>query len=184
MRVLAIGCGFMGLMLLQGLPHSFAEQVIAVDIVQERLDLARSLGVEEVYNLSARGCLPALAPALKKTRQIDVVVNSSGSQASLDLATDVVTHGGIINLFGWLKGQTATFDPTKWHLGGFTVVNSSPSLELPRPVSPLQFNCCTKASSISSRLSPTWQHLRVQDLMKKILSGDKSYLKGVIKLTD
>ena len=40
-----IGAGFMGLMLLQGLLHSFAEQVVVVDIVQDRVDLALLLFV-------------------------------------------------------------------------------------------------------------------------------------------
>ena len=171
----------MGLMLLQGLLHSFAEQVIAVDIVQERLDLA-DMGVEEVYNLSALD-LSALASALK-ARQIDVVVNSSGSQAGLDLATDVVKQGGIINLFGWLKGQKAAFDPTKWHLGGFTVVNSSPSSRVRDPFPP----AIQLIHKGMIDLKPLVTHVVTLEeypgLMKKILSGDKSYLKGVIKLTD
>ena len=75
----------------------------------------KNLGVGEVYN-TAEADLQELSHELK-SREIDVVVDTSGSQAGLDLSTDIVKRGGRINLFGWLKGQTASFDPTKWHLG-------------------------------------------------------------------
>ena len=37
------------------------------------------------------------------TREIDCVVDSSGAQPGLDLATDIVKRAGLINLFGWSK---------------------------------------------------------------------------------
>ena len=41
-RIAVIGCGFMGL-------HPL-DQLIGIDIVQNRLDVARQFGVPEVYN--------------------------------------------------------------------------------------------------------------------------------------
>ena len=117
-RVVLIGCGFMGLMLLQGLLHSFAGTVIAIDVVQDRLDLAKRFGVDEAYNVAELD--EAELAAQLKSRLIDVVVDSSGSQAGLKLASNIVRKGGLINLFGWIKGETASFDPTVWHLGGYT----------------------------------------------------------------
>ena len=38
--------------------------------------------------------------------------------------------GGRINLFGWIKGTEATFNPSTWHGKGITIVNSSPSARL------------------------------------------------------
>ena len=129
-RIVVVGCGFMGLLILQGLLRYPLDELIVLDIVQSRLDLAQQLGVGEVYN-TAEANLQELSRELK-SREIDVVVDTSGSQAGLDLSTDIVKRGGRINLFGWLKGQTASFDPTKWHLGGFTVVNSAPASKIAR----------------------------------------------------
>jgi threonine dehydrogenase-like Zn-dependent dehydrogenase len=179
-RVVLIGCGFMGLMLLQGLLHSFAEQVIAVDIASERLALAQQLGAEEVYN-TAQEDVAGLAQSLK-ARTIDVVVDTSGSQAGLDLAADVVKRGGIINLFGWIKGQTATFDPTKWHTGGFTVVNSSPSSQLRDPFPPaiqLLHRGIIDLRPLVTHVAPLQEY---PTLMGQILAGDKGYVKGVVTL--
>jgi threonine dehydrogenase-like Zn-dependent dehydrogenase len=180
-RVVVIGCGFMGLMLLQGLLHSFAEQVIAVDIVPERLELAKKLGAAEVYN-AAQEDVAELAQSLK-ARQIDVVVDSTGSQAGLDLAVDVVKRGGLINLFGWIKGQTATFDPTKWHIGGFTLVNSSPSSQIRDPFPPaiqLIHKGIIDLRPLVTHVAPLQEY---PGLMGQILAGDKGYVKGVVTLS-
>ena len=179
-KVALIGAGFMGLMLLQGLLHSYAEQVVVLDIAQERLNLATQLGAKEVYNLSDVD-VPELAASLK-ARRFDVVVDTSGSQPGLDLATDIVRSGGLINLFGWIKGQRASFDPTKWHLGGFTMVNSAPGSKIRDPFPP----AIEMMHSGTIDLQPLVTHVvplaEYPALMKQILSGDSSYVKGVVTL--
>ena len=179
-RIVVVGCGFMGLLILQGLLRYPLDDLIVLDIVQSRLDLAQQLGVGEVYN-TAEADLSDLASELK-SREIDVVVDTSGSQAGLDLSTDIVKRGGRINLFGWLKGQTASFDPTKWHLGGFTVVNSAPSSKLRDTFEP----AIRLIHKGIIDLKPLVTHTAVledyPDLMARILAGDESYIKGVVTL--
>jgi threonine dehydrogenase-like Zn-dependent dehydrogenase len=179
-RVALIGSGFMGLLILQGLLHMPVDQLIAVDVVQDRLDLARRLGVPETYN-AAQIERSELVQTLKQ-RAYDVVVDTSGSQAGLDLATDIVKRGGLINLFGWIKGETATFDPTKWHGGGFTVVNSSPSSQLRDPFPPairLIHQGIIDLRPLVTHVAPLAEY---PTLMETILHGDGSYVKGVITL--
>ena len=179
-RVAVVGCGFMGLMLLQGLLRSFAEQVIAIDIVEARLELARHLGVEETYDVSKLD-VSELALTLKE-RGFDVVVDTSGSQQGLNLATNIVKRGGLVNLFGWIKGAAATFDPTAWHLGGFTVVNSSPSAQIRDPFPP----AIQLIESGIIDLKPLVTHVvplaEYSSLMQNIIAGEPSYVKGVVKL--
>jgi threonine dehydrogenase-like Zn-dependent dehydrogenase len=179
-RVAVVGCGFMGLLIIQGLLHSPLDQLVVMDINPKRLDLARQLGVEESYNLAIHNA-DDLAQELKP-REFDVVVDTSGMQAGLDLATKLVKRGGLINLFGWLKGQTALFDPTAWHGGGFTIVNSSPAAKVRDPFPP--------AIRLMHRgvfdLRPLVTHVRplpeYPALMEQILHGDGSYVKGVVTL--
>jgi threonine dehydrogenase-like Zn-dependent dehydrogenase len=170
----------MGLLILQGLLHAPVDQLVAVDVVQDRLDLARSLGVLETYN-AAQVERTELVETLRQ-RGYDVVVDTSGSQAGLDLATDIVKRGGLINLFGWIKGQSATLDPTKWHTGGFTVVNSSPSSQLRDPF-PIAIRLIHQGLF---DLRPLVTHVapleRYPAVMQDILHGDIGYLKGVITL--
>jgi threonine dehydrogenase-like Zn-dependent dehydrogenase len=179
-RVAVIGAGFMGLLLLQGLLHAPVDQLVAVDVVQSRLDLARSLGVPEVLN-SAETSREELVARLKP-RAYDVVVDTTGSQSGLDLATELVRRGGLINLFGWIKGERATFDPTAWHLGGFTVVNSAPASQLRDPFPPairLLHQGIIDLRPLVTHVVPLAQY---PALMQGILHGDPSYVKGVIAL--
>jgi threonine dehydrogenase-like Zn-dependent dehydrogenase len=179
-RVAVIGSGFMGLLILQGLLHSSLGVLVAIDVVDSRLELAQKLGVKTVYN-SSRFDHDQLLKELKPY-EFDVVVDTSGVQAGLDLATDIVKTGGLINLFGWMKGDAATFNPTKWHLGGFSLVNSSPSARLRDPFPP----AIRLIHEGVFDLRPLVTHVEGLEnypmLMKQILQGDKSYVKGVIKL--
>ena len=68
----------MGLLILQGLLHAPVGELVAVDVVQDRLDLAQRLGVPEIYN-AAQIDKTELAQALKK-REFDVVVDASATR--------------------------------------------------------------------------------------------------------
>ncbi|MDE2700647.1 MAG: zinc-binding dehydrogenase [Gemmatimonadetes bacterium] len=179
-RIVVVGCGFMGLLILQGLLRYPLDDLIVLDIVQSRLDLAQQLGVGEVYN-TAEADLQELSRELK-SREIDVVVDTSGSQAGLDLSTDIVKRGGRINLFGWLKGQTASFDPTKWHLGGFTVVNSAPASKLRDTFGPAIRLIHKGIIDLKPLVTHTAMLEDYPALMAQILAGDESYIKGVVTL--
>jgi threonine dehydrogenase-like Zn-dependent dehydrogenase len=177
-RVAVVGAGFMGLLLLQGLLHAPLGQLVAIDVVQSRLDLAHSLGVAETYN-SAQADREALVQELKRSN-FDVVVDTSGSQAGLDLATDIVRRGGLINLFGWIKGDRASFDPTKWHTGGFSIVNSSPAAQLRDPFPPaieLIHKGVFDLAPLVTHVVPLGEY---PALMQQIVHGDPEYVKGVI----
>lgn len=179
-RIAVIGTGFMGLLILQGLLHSPLEQLVAIDVVQDRLDLAQQLGISEAFN-SLQADRNDLVELLKQ-REFDVVVDTTGHQAGLDLATDIVKRGGIINLFGWLKGERASFDPTKWHLGGFTIVNSAPGAKIRDPF-PAAIRLIHRGVF---DLRPLVTHITplngYPDLMGKIVGGEPSYIKGVVTL--
>jgi threonine dehydrogenase-like Zn-dependent dehydrogenase len=179
-RIAVIGSGFMGLLILQALLHSPLEQVVAIDTQQSRLDLAREIGVRETFDAGTLD-REALVAELR-SREFDVVVDTSGHQDGLDLATDIVKRGGLINLFGWLKGHAATFDPTKWHGGGFTIVNSSPSAKLRDPFPPaIRLMHCGVFD-----LRPLVTHCvpleNYPAFMQEVIHGRVDYLKGVVTL--
>ena len=129
-----VGCGFMGLMMLQGLQGAGADQLIALDIDDRRLQLAMEMGATESHNVTDSDF-----EDIKRDLHgigIDVVVDTSGSQEGLDLATAIVRRAGLINLFGWIKGSTATFNPSIWHRKAISIVNSSPAAQLRDPFPP------------------------------------------------
>ena len=102
-RVALVGCGFMGLLILQGLLNHPLGELVVLDINAEWLDLARRLGAEETHDL-LQADVTDLSQELQ-ARESDVVVDASGAQSGLDLASDIVRKGGTINLFGWIKGR-------------------------------------------------------------------------------
>lgn len=179
-RIALIGCGFMGQLILQGLLHAPLADLVVIDLADNRLALARQQGAAETFN-SAQADRSELVARLK-ARNFDVVVDTSGSQAGLDLATDIVRRGGLINLFGWIKGDKAHFDPTKWHLGGFSLVNSAPSARLRDPFPPAIDLIHRGIFDLRPLVTHTVPLVDYPDLMAEILAGDGSYVKGVVSL--
>jgi threonine dehydrogenase-like Zn-dependent dehydrogenase len=123
-RIALVGCGFMGLMFVQAMKGWGADQFIALDVDDRRLEMAQDMGATEAHNVTGAG-FDEIKKDLR-SRRIDCVIDTSGAQSGLDLATEIVKVGGRINLFGWIKGTEATFNPSAWHGKGITVVNSSP----------------------------------------------------------
>lgn len=178
--VALIGTGFMGLLFLQALLHEPLGGLVAIDVAQSRLDLARRLGAPEVYN-SATSDRAELVRELKR-REFDVVIDTTGAQAGLDLATDITRRGGRINLFGWIKGDTARFDPTLWHMGGFTLVNASPSSRIRDPFPPAIRMMHQGIFDLRPLVTHTAPLEGYAELMDGILHKEIGYVKGVITL--
>lgn len=181
-RVAVIGCGFMGLLMIQGLARSWAEQVVAIDIDPARLALASQFGATETFDPRADGAEGRVDEL--KLRGFDTVVDCSGAQAGLDLATRLTPRGGRLNLFGWNHGQAA-FAGDAWHLGGFTVVNSSPSSRLRDPF-PAAIRLIDKGIFNLEKLVTHVVDLEEYGaLMAKVAAGEESgYIKGVVRLEE
>lgn len=179
-RVAVIGCGFMGMLILQGLLRSYADQIVGIDLRADRLEAARRLGVSELYNDSEIS--PAELASRLKPRGFDVVVDTTGAPEGLDLATAIVRTGGIINLFGWIKHGRASFDTGAWHLGGFIVVNSAPASRIRDPFPPAIRMMARGLVDLRPLVTHVVSLAEYPALMKSILEGDPSYIKGVVRL--
>ena len=180
-RLAMVGCGFMGLMMLQGLAGGGADQIIALDIDDDRLQLAMAMGAGEAYNVTADS-FSSVRDELR-SRGIDVVVDTSGSQQGLDLAGDIVKRAGLINLFGWIKGDSAGFNPSLWHGKGLTIVNSSPAAQLRDPFPP----AIRLLEKGTIDLRPLVTHvIPIADypvFMEGVTRGEiEGYIKGVVSL--
>jgi threonine dehydrogenase-like Zn-dependent dehydrogenase len=123
-RVLLIGCGFMGNLLLQGLAHSLASAVMVAEVDPARLELARRSEPSDAFDVSEAGEVERLREYARQT-PFDVVIEAAGSAPALALAGDVLRRGGTLVMYAWHHGRHP-IDTTQWHLGGFRVLNSSP----------------------------------------------------------
>lgn len=180
-RVALLGCGFMGLIFAQLLARSPLARLVALDIDSHKLSLANRFGVTETRHLLP-GDNSELLLELKEKEGFDVVIDTTGTQSGLDHATRLVRRGGQVNLFGWIKGSRASFDPTDWHVNGFTIVNSAPASSLRNPT-PAAIRLI--ASGVVD-LAPLITHVvglnEYADLMSNIIAGEPGYIKGVVRV--
>jgi threonine dehydrogenase-like Zn-dependent dehydrogenase len=115
-RVLLIGAGFMGLLMVQLIKgYPFSEFVVC-DVKESSREMARKCGAQVV-------CTPEEVEGL-----FDRVIECSGSQSGLDLAVRSCGMAGDIYLFGWHRFDR-TIDFKTQHLRGNRLIHTSPALD-------------------------------------------------------
>src|SRR5271170_2325056 len=96
---LVVGCGAVGLNVVQGAAIARAEPIIAVDIADTRLALARRLGATDTIN-------PTRDDAITRIRQLtggrgaDFAFEAGGGEAPLQLALEAARPGATIVILG------------------------------------------------------------------------------------
>ena len=107
---LVFGQGVVGLLVAQLLKLASAGQVLAVDPLKKRRELARAVGVDEVFEPDdlAEGVLGATAG-----RGADVAIEASGAGAALQDAIDAVAVEGTVVVASWYGTK-----PVEITLGG------------------------------------------------------------------
>ncbi len=91
-HVVLIGCGAMGLALLTCLARSTAASVVAVDVMPERLGLARELGATHILNAREVDAREAILE-ITGGRGADVIIEFTGKPAGFELASRIVKYG-------------------------------------------------------------------------------------------
>ncbi len=94
-----IGAGMIGLLAIQAFRHFGCSTVLAVDLEQGKLDLAKSLGADETY-LATDPELVRTIQSATHGRGPDIAVEVVGAQASITTAIEVVRRGGTVTLIG------------------------------------------------------------------------------------
>jgi len=92
--VVVIGCGGVGLSIVQGARIAGASPIVAVDVVPAKLDLALELGATDAVLSSPEGSGEDLP------RGVDFVFEALGRPATIELATTLTGQGGTTVLVG------------------------------------------------------------------------------------
>ena len=135
-----VGCGFMGLGILRVLGITPVRQTVALDIRDERLVQAGVSGATHTFR-SDRTDVAAAVGAVVERRPMpsayvlpglpngpmDVVFETSGTTAGLELAVSLARVGGTVVMFGHQRGSVA-INGTTWHMKGLRVLNASPMI--------------------------------------------------------
>jgi L-iditol 2-dehydrogenase len=98
-NALVIGAGMIGLLTMQAARAAGAARVLIADIDETRLNLARSLGVDEAFKLSGADLTREV---LGQTDGFgaDVVLEAVGRNETIATAIDCVRKGGTVTLIG------------------------------------------------------------------------------------
>ncbi|NOZ20306.1 MAG: zinc-binding dehydrogenase, partial [Planctomycetes bacterium] len=100
--VVVLGQGLVGALCLQTVREMKPSKVIAVDAIDMRCDLAKTLGADVVVNVSKQNAVKAVRDATNG-RGADVVMDCVGGPAgvkSFAQAQDMVRGGGVIQVVG------------------------------------------------------------------------------------
>lgn len=135
--VVVIGCGGIGLNIVQGSRLAGAGRIIAVDLEVSKLEAAKGFGATDVVDASA--CDPVEA-VLDLTGGVDAAFEAIGLTATAEQALAMVRPGRTAYLVG-VPPATSTFTVSGTALvmqakgvQGLFMGNSSPGVEMPRLV--------------------------------------------------
>lgn len=103
--VLITGAGPIGIMAAAVCKHVGARRVVITDINDERLELAKKLGINYTVNTS-KNDLSEIMKELSIKEGFDVGLEMSGSEQALNTMIDNMIHGGRIALLGLLKSDS------------------------------------------------------------------------------
>jgi D-arabinose 1-dehydrogenase-like Zn-dependent alcohol dehydrogenase len=121
-HVVVQGAGGLGLAALAVARSRGVAQVIVVDGLDERLELARAFGADHTIDMKSH---PTPAARVRRVRDLtdgwgaDVVLEVAGRPEAVPEGIDMLGNGGIYAEIGNIcAGETCTFDPAALVLGG------------------------------------------------------------------
>ena len=103
---IVLGAGLIGMMMVQVLRQSAVERIVAVDVEDGRLALARELGADHALNPAKTDVTDAVR-ALTGGRGADVAFEAVGIEATVRAAVLGVRKGGTVTLIGNLAREVS-----------------------------------------------------------------------------
>ncbi len=90
--VAVVGLGGVGLASVLGAAAAGAQQVVAVDLADDKLELAQTLGATHVFNAGVANVIEAIRDATRGG--VDTAIEMAGSTRAFDLAYRITRRGG------------------------------------------------------------------------------------------
>jgi Zn-dependent alcohol dehydrogenase len=137
-----IGCGGIGLAMIQGARLAGCDPIVAIDLVDDKLDLAVRLGATDTVN--ARTESPADAITAIAGAGVDYAFDSVGNAATVDTALEVIRPGGAAVVAGMHAART----------------------ELPIPMGPLVMKAKTLMGAFGGSMRPRVDLPRLLELYR------------------
>jgi threonine dehydrogenase-like Zn-dependent dehydrogenase len=119
--VALVGAGYMGLIFMQGLARMLAGEVVAFDVDESRLTLAKGFGAAETVRVGKNG------PSAKYLKHFDVILETAGNPDSMYLALSLAKPAAIIENFAW-HHHRHEFELDDWHTNAWRILNIQPGV--------------------------------------------------------
>lgn len=176
--VAVVGTGFMGLLLVQALSRMGLERLAAVDVRDERLELAASFGADTLLN-PEREDPERLAAELGGG--FDIVIEATGSPRGVEVATKLVRKRGRLCIFSY-HPHPVPVDLAVWDAKGLEVLMTNPNrVEDMRPNLRIAMRMLGRGVFKMEKLvTHKWPLEEVQKAFEYASSKPKDYIKGVI----
>lgn len=134
--VVVLGAGGVGLLAIEAARAAGAHPIVGVDLVAPRLEIALNLGATKVLQANAPNLAHEIREALPG-RLPDVIIETSGARAMIELAYQLASHGGRAILVGVPRhDEPAVIDTLPLHFGmSFTGSKGGqvrPEVDIPR----------------------------------------------------
>ena len=101
---LVLGAGMIGLLTLQALRTAGCGRIIIADLADDRLELARKLGADDIVN-SGKTDVTAFVKEATGGRGADVALEAVGATPTIKVCVDAVRKGGSVTLIGNITPQ-------------------------------------------------------------------------------
>ncbi len=160
-RVAVFGMGALGLIAVQLARLAGAEQVIAVDTLDNRLALARQFGADATLN-AAHQNIPLEIKNLTGKKGVDVAIEISGAYPALQAAIRSVQVCGTIVAASYYSGTAPIQLGAEWHHNRPTLISSMPVWGMPH------------------RHYPLWDLARVEQTCIRLLEAGKIQVEPMI----
>ena len=120
-NVAIIGAGFQGLSYVQLSRLYGAKQIISIDLINYRLNLAKELGATSVINAGEED-VEERVKELTDGRGCDVVIEAAGTPRTWEEAINLARKGGTVVEYGGCKpGTTITVDTRRLHYDALNI---------------------------------------------------------------
>ncbi len=128
-HVLIMGCGFMGLCTLAALAGKTAASIIAVDLLDERLQLARAIGASHILKGNDPDFLEKVQQ-ISRGRGTDVVFEVTGTASAAEMAAKTMRRGRAKYVLAGWYGKPEQYILRNWTMKGAILLAAHPNFSL------------------------------------------------------
>lgn len=177
-KIVILGAGCIGLMTLQACKSMGANEIVVVDVLPKRLELAKKLGAMEVVN-GLKEDTVARCKEILGNLGADIVFETAGSQVTARQTPLLVMRGGKIMIVGTIPGETPI---------DFLKINREVTIqtvfryanEYPTTIEAIS----SGGFDVKSMVTHVYDYKDVQKAFEESVNCKQDIIKGVIKIEE